>query len=262
MKPPAFQFYADDFLAGTITMTLEERGIYITLLCIQWSRGSVCDADFDRVGNAVAQPSLSQVKAKFVRSEHDGLLRNPRLEHERQKQAEYRQKQSANAAKRWVGNATALPPHIPNACSPSPSPSPSPVSSLQSPPPKVTRVPKLHVGGAGDVRSAKASPPSDEEWLESLAKNPAYAGIDINVEVGKCAAWCSVHGKKASRRRFINWLNRAERPINGNTRNHTSRPHGPAQSELQPNLAARLAKLDAGGDEWPAKPGASPNPVG
>src|SRR6478752_824536 len=45
MKPPAFQFYADDFLGGTLTMTLEERGLYITLLCLQWSKGFVTEDD-------------------------------------------------------------------------------------------------------------------------------------------------------------------------------------------------------------------------
>jgi uncharacterized protein YdaU (DUF1376 family) len=34
-KPPAFQFYADDFLGGTIDLTTEEVGAYIRLLCFQ-----------------------------------------------------------------------------------------------------------------------------------------------------------------------------------------------------------------------------------
>jgi len=52
----------------------------------------------------------------------------------------------------------------------------------------------------------------DEEWLSSLGANPAYIGIDITRELGKCQAWFD--GKKAvTRQRFLNWLNRAERPI-------------------------------------------------
>jgi len=36
-KAPAFQFYAQDFLTGVMDMTMEERGLYITLLARQWS---------------------------------------------------------------------------------------------------------------------------------------------------------------------------------------------------------------------------------
>lgn len=36
-KAPAFQMYAQDFLTGVMDLTMEERGIYITLLCKQWS---------------------------------------------------------------------------------------------------------------------------------------------------------------------------------------------------------------------------------
>ena len=36
-KAPAFQLYAQDFLTGVMDLTMEERGVYITLLCKQWS---------------------------------------------------------------------------------------------------------------------------------------------------------------------------------------------------------------------------------
>ena len=71
--------------------------------------------------------------------------------------------------------------------------------------------------GSGTVgrngRSAGASPAADAEWVESLKVSPAYAGINVAVEFGKCAAWCEVHRKQNSRKRFINWLNRVDRPI-------------------------------------------------
>jgi uncharacterized protein YdaU (DUF1376 family) len=126
-KAPAFQFYADDFLAGTITMTNEEKGAYITLLCIQWSRESLTESDFTRV--CIGMPPHSQriCQSKF-QIDAEGNFRNPRMETEREKQDQYRQKQTDNAKKRWVGNATAyptaLPVDMPNVCSPSPSPTP------------------------------------------------------------------------------------------------------------------------------------------
>lgn len=127
-KAPAFQFYADDFLAGTITMTNEERGAYIALLCLQWSKGSLTENDFQRV--CIGMPPHSQriCQDKF-QIDADGSYRNKRLEAEREKQDQYRKKQTDNAKKRWVGNATAyataLPAHMPNVCSPSPSPTPN-----------------------------------------------------------------------------------------------------------------------------------------
>lgn len=136
-KAPAFQFYADDFLAGTITMTNEERGAYIALLCLQWSKGSLTENDFQRV--CIGMPPHSQriCQDKF-QIDADGSYRNKRLEAEREKQDQYRKKQTDNAKKRWVGNATAyaaaLPSHMPNVCSPSPSPSPNKEESIASEP--------------------------------------------------------------------------------------------------------------------------------
>jgi len=127
-KAPAFQFYADDFLAGTITMTNEERGAYIALLCIQWSKEALTENDFQRVCAGMPPHSQRICQSKF-QIDAEGNYKNQRLETEREKQVQYRKKQTDNANKRWVGNATAyataLPADMPNACSPSPSPSPN-----------------------------------------------------------------------------------------------------------------------------------------
>jgi hypothetical protein len=61
--------------------------------------------------------------------------------------------------------------------------------------------------------SAEKSAPTDAEWLAGLAKDPAFAGLDVSREFAKMSAWCSVNRKQPSRRRFVNWLNRAERPM-------------------------------------------------
>lgn len=128
MKPPAFQFYAADFLVGTATMAAEEVGAYIRLLCYQWDTGSVPDDDatIARLGGCQAS-AVAKVRQKF-RKDEDGL-RNERMEKERAKQRAFREKQAENGAKRWAGNAKpqalAKPSDEPNACSPSPSSSPS-----------------------------------------------------------------------------------------------------------------------------------------
>lgn len=122
MKPPAFQFYPADFIMGTMAMTPEQVGAYIRLLCYQWENGPIPNDDelLARItgcgGNAIAC-----AKAKFELC--DGKLANARLEHTRANQASYRKKQAENAAKRWVGNAVAMPSQMPNASSLSLSPS-------------------------------------------------------------------------------------------------------------------------------------------
>ena len=116
-------------------MTNEERGAYITLLCLQWSRGSLSENDFQRV--CIGMPSHSQriCQDKF-QIDADGNYRNSRLERVRSEQQEYSKKQRDNANLRWHRNANAMPSHMPddatalptdmpNACSPSPSPTPN-----------------------------------------------------------------------------------------------------------------------------------------
>lgn len=67
--------------------------------------------------------------------------------------------------------------------------------------------------------SASASVSKKKEKLnketvwEELKKNPAYEGIDIEREYYKMVAWCKANGKIPSKRRFVNWLNRADKPL-------------------------------------------------
>jgi hypothetical protein len=59
---------------------------------------------------------------------------------------------------------------------------------------------------------------ADEEFIAMLKKNPAYAGIDINREIGKIQAWLLTpkgRGKQLTRQRVVNWLNRIDTPLNG-----------------------------------------------
>lgn len=73
---------------------------------------------------------------------------------------------------------------------------------------------------AKDVGPKGSAPQSDEEWLASLSKDSTYEGIDVPREHGKMLNWCNVNGKTPSRRRFTNWLNRADRPMKGNNGTH------------------------------------------
>lgn len=137
MKPPAFQFYADDFLAGTMDLSAEEVGAYIRLLCHQWNRGGLT-ADSARLNRLAGCEVPAEVLEKFEQCE-DGLFRNPRLEDERQKQEDYRAKQSAHGRRggrpKKGSEKGSLSQPFQNPLenekglksSPSPSPSPSPI---------------------------------------------------------------------------------------------------------------------------------------
>ena len=49
MKDPAVLFYTQDFLTGTFTMTNEQVGKYIRLLCLQQQNGGLCENEMMKV---------------------------------------------------------------------------------------------------------------------------------------------------------------------------------------------------------------------
>jgi hypothetical protein len=56
-------------------------------------------------------------------------------------------------------------------------------------------------------------PQSVEDWLKELEVDKTYSGIDVRREYGKMLNWCKIRKKKPTQRRFVNWLNNAERPF-------------------------------------------------
>ena len=59
---------------------------------------------------------------------------------------------------------------------------------------------------------------TDDEWIDSLAKDPTYAGINVAREHGKMLTWCDVNRKEPTRKRFANWLNRVDKPMTSKPR--------------------------------------------
>ena len=57
-------------------------------------------------------------------------------------------------------------------------------------------------------KSKKSCKMSDQEWMESLKESIAYKGIDIQAEYDKCQKYFP-NLPTITRRRFLNWLNRA-----------------------------------------------------
>lgn len=73
-------------------------------------------------------------------------------------------------------------------------------------------------------KTPKATSLSDEEFLISLESNPTYEGLKVRQEYGKMITWCSANNREPNRRRFINWINRCDRPMKINGKS-TSEPN-------------------------------------
>lgn len=95
-KDPAFLFYSSDFLSGIQDLTMEERGQYITLLCLQHQKGPLSEKAIRiSVGNAAAD-----VLAKF-RQDSAGLWYNERLSKEIENRKFFTEKQRERAVEGW-----------------------------------------------------------------------------------------------------------------------------------------------------------------
>lgn len=79
-KDPAFLFYPNDWIGGTMGMTFEEKGAYMELLMLQFNRGHMTS---HMIGHTVGQLWV-KIKDKFIQDD-DGLWYNPRLEIEKEK---------------------------------------------------------------------------------------------------------------------------------------------------------------------------------
>jgi len=108
-KDPAFLFYSSDFLSGVSDLTMEERGHYITLICLQHQKGHLTKKIID-----LNAPNISNdVMDKFSKDEN-GLFFNKRVDAEIIKRREHSEKQRNRALDGWkkrkaTANATALP---------------------------------------------------------------------------------------------------------------------------------------------------------
>jgi hypothetical protein len=54
---------------------------------------------------------------------------------------------------------------------------------------------------------------TDDAWLQELQGCIAYEGINVRAEFAKMQNWCAENRKQPTRRRFINWINRCEKPL-------------------------------------------------
>ena len=111
-KDPAFLLYTSDFLTGVTLMNYEQRGKYITLLCLQHQEGHLTEEDM----LAICGKRDEKIFAKFLKDE-GGLYYNDRLDVEKEKRRKYTESQSKKVQKRWSkryqDNTEVIPRYIP-----------------------------------------------------------------------------------------------------------------------------------------------------
>jgi hypothetical protein len=95
-KDPAFLFYPNDYLGGTMGFDFEMHGMYLVMMIFQFNNGpftyekaqSICKNQFD------------SIKHKFCTSQ-DGLYYNDRLKQEVDKRKAYSESRRENVKKRY-----------------------------------------------------------------------------------------------------------------------------------------------------------------
>lgn len=80
----AFLFYPDDFLMGTISLSFEDRGKYITILSYMHQKGKIKEDSIRALVGSLSE----QLKQKFI-IDADGYWRNARLECETHKREKF-----------------------------------------------------------------------------------------------------------------------------------------------------------------------------
>lgn len=82
--------------------------------------------------------------------------------------------------------------------------------------------------GKGKVKvrgSAEGVASTADQIIEELSKKECYKAIEVRTEWEKMKTWCEKNKKVPSERRFVNWLNRVEVPMNnGSSSNPMLRP--------------------------------------
>jgi len=90
-KDPAFLFYPNDYIGGTMGMTFEEKGAYIELLMMQFNRGHMTT---HMIGQTVGQ-LWDTIQVKFIQ-DTNGLWFNKRLEEEQVKRQNFTESRRNN----------------------------------------------------------------------------------------------------------------------------------------------------------------------
>jgi hypothetical protein len=95
-KDPAVLFYTSDFLSGTFTMTNEQVGMYIRLLCFQHQKGKLSEKDM----LTICPSRDEEIWGKF--DIKDGFYINSRMYEEAEKRKAYCDSRKGNRSKKNI----------------------------------------------------------------------------------------------------------------------------------------------------------------
>lgn len=255
MKAPAFQCYAADFLAdmNVAMMSAEEVGAYWLLILYCWREGTLPDDVEELALLARMQPeAFSRSWEKRIRrcfeQNGEGHWVHPRLESERNKQAENRDKKirAANARHHPEAaqpprsdNADAMQMHSTRKADGYQTQCPSSASSSSSASANQVN-PNLSSDAPANGADAPAASPSDFTvlgYLRHLKTLPAFDHIDPEGEASLVKLWHEKPKNKKRRitKRFLEeWAKRIERPLVEASPQNGS----PPAANLPPELSA------------------------
>jgi uncharacterized protein YdaU (DUF1376 family) len=99
-KDPAFLFYPNDYLGGTMGFSFEQHGAYLIMLLYQFNNG-----DFDEdYAKKIVGDIWDKISHKFTRRNGSGKFYNQRLSHERELRENFSTSRREIAMKRWNKN--------------------------------------------------------------------------------------------------------------------------------------------------------------
>jgi len=239
-KSPAFQTYAADFYMDTAGWDPYAVGIYWRLLMYEWINGALPTEleELTRIGGAKIKTFNHfwnhQVSSKFSVN-GNGKLINRRMEEVRQNQSKYSESRRKNVSVRYKDKPTYEPTYEEHNSYIDP--------ALQSSSSSSTSKDKKNKDIARSDKPKRAIVLADNEFIQALKENPAYEGIDIDREIWKLDAWLLTprgKGKQKTRQRIVNWLNRAEKPVQ-------------IEKSNQPIEPVKYVDRDGSIGEWNAK---------
>lgn len=218
VKLPFFQFYPSDYKRDTCALSLAAKGGWIDILCmlhgaqnrgtmtlpdVGWAR--LMGATVDQAAAVIDELAAMHVAEVIRGSNGEVTISSRRMLRDAITREQTRLRvlrHRSNAACNANGNDKVT----------------DKKSEVRSQKPEYnTEEGQNETAQRPTKRAAKATPTSDAEWLAGLVVDPAYLGIDVAREHAKAVRWCSERRQKMSRRRFINWLNRCDRPLVGIT---------------------------------------------
>lgn len=205
-----FPFHCGDWASHTMTLTTYEKGAYITMLCAIMATEKPLEKDealqMCAAFKAQERKSVEKVIAGFFFTTPDGRLHNKRAQHEIDEAKKRSETASANAKKRWGGDADgnadayalAMPPHDSGIClgNASQRPKAKGQKNALTPPPPIPAITRTDgrgenmaaAAGSDPIQPAAQTPQEIAEALDDAGISSAKKRAQIASTQGVTAA--------------------------------------------------------------------------